>query len=166
MLDIILLRYRDITPSINTIDEHNKVVKEKGRVLWGWWKKGSEQMPDPYLFEISEEMKRNSSISKVFIINSETYELYESTLYKIHYDLGGAKDFPNNIELCPEYYSTEHLPAWFELGEIQKVTNGLQELSQYVFSKSNRSIPNSSSCLSKSEIGQIVRDVDFLEKKY
>ena len=42
MLDFILLRYRDITPSINTIDEHNKMVKEKGRVLWGWWKKGSE----------------------------------------------------------------------------------------------------------------------------
>lgn len=164
MLDIILLRYRDITPSINTIDEHNKVVKEKGRVLWGWWKKGSEQMPDPYLFEIAEEMKRNLSISKVFIINSGTYELYEATLYKIHYDLGGAKDFPNNIEFCPQYYSTEHLPAWFELGEIQKVTNGLQELSQYVFSKSNRSIPNSSSCLSESEIGQIVRDIDFLEK--
>lgn len=164
MLDIILLRYRDLTPSINTIDEHNKVVKEKGRVLWGWWKKGSEQMPDPYLFEMAEEMKLNSSISKVFIINSGTYELYEAVLYKIYYDLGGAKDFPNNIEICPEYYSMERLPAWFELGEIQKVANGLQELSKYVFSKSNRSIPNSSSCLSESEIGQIVRDVNFLEK--
>ena len=62
MLDIILLRYRDITPSINTIDEHNKVVEEKGRVLWGWWKKGSEQMPDPYLFEIAEEIDRKSVV--------------------------------------------------------------------------------------------------------
>ncbi len=164
MLDIILLRYRDITPSINTIDEHNKVVEEKGRVLWGWWKKGSEQMPDPFLFEIAEEMRRNSSISKVFIINSGTYELYEAPLYKIYYDLGGAKDFPPNMELCPQYYSMERLPAWFELGEIKIVDNGLHELSQYVFSKSNRNIPNSSSCLSESEIGQIVRDVDFLEK--
>ena len=68
------------------------------------------------------------------------------------------------MELCPQYYSRERLPAWFELGEIHKVSNGLQELSKYVFSKSNRSIPNSSSCLSESEIGQIVSDVDFLEK--
>lgn len=164
MLDILLLRYRDITPSINTVEEHNKVVKEKGRVLWGWWKKGSEQMPDPYLFEMAEEMRRNSSTSKVFIINSGTYELYEAELYKIHYDLGGAKDFPDHQELCPDYYGKEHLPAWFELGEIKKAANGNQELSRYVFSKSNRSIPNNSSCLSESEIGQIVSDVDFLEK--
>lgn len=164
MLDILLLRYRDITPSINTIEEHNKVVKEKGKVLWGWWKKGSEQMPDPYLFELAEEMERNSSISKVFIIDSGTNELYEAELYKIHYDLGGAKDFPANMDLCPAYYSEERLPAWFELGEIKKVPNGIQELSQYVFSRSNRIVPNNSSCLSESEIGQIVRDVKFLEK--
>ncbi len=164
MLDILLLRYRDIMPSINTIDEHNAVVKERGRVLWGWWKKGSEQMPDPYLSELAEEMERNSSKSKVFIIDSGTSELYEAELYKIYYDFGGAKGFPDQQELCPAYYVDEPLPAWFELGEIRKVTKGFQELSQYVFSKSNRCLPNSSSCLSEREIGQVVSDVDFLEK--
>lgn len=164
MLDILLLRYRDITPSINSIDEHNSIVKKNGKVLWGWWKKGSEQMPDPYLYELAEKMNKNSSISKVFIVNSGTYELYEAVLYKIYYNMGGAKDFPPNMELCPKYYAEEKLAAWFELGEIKKLPNGLQELSKYVFSKSNRSVPNNSSCLSEADIGQIVRDVAFLEK--
>lgn len=164
MLDILLLRYRDITPSINTIDEHNRVVEEKGRVLWGWWKKGSEQAPDPYLYELAEEMERNSSKSDVLIINSGTYELFKATLYKIHYTLGGLKAPLVNTELCPKYYSEENLPAWFEIGKIEKIEKGLQELSQYVFSKSNRTIPDNGSCLSEVEIGQIVRDVDFLEK--
>lgn len=164
MLDILLLRYRDITPSINTIEEHNKIVEAQGKVLWGWWKKGSEQMPDPYLYDMAKEIKDNSLNSKVYIINSGTNELYEARLFNIYYELGGKEQKPYDKDLCPAYYSSEELPAWFELGKIEKILQGLEELSQYVFSRSNRILPDNSSCLSEQEIGQIVRDVDFLEK--
>lgn len=164
MLDILLLRYRDLTPSINTIVEHNKIVEAKGKVLWGWWKKEAEQMPDPYLYEMAEELRKNSLRSKVYIINSGTNELYEASLFNIYYELGGRKKKPYDVDLCPDYYASEELSAWFELGKIEKISKGLEELSQYVFSRSNRIIPNNSSCLSEQEIGQIVRDVEFLEK--
>lgn len=164
MFDFLLLRYRDITPSINTIEEHNKIARDKGKVLWGWWKKPSEPMPNPYLFDLAEEMKLNSLTSKVFLINSGTKELYEAELYSIYYKLGELKSIPTDSGLCPQYYANEQLPAWFEVGEIKKIDNVHKKLSQYVFSKSNRIVPNNSSCLAESEIGQIVTDVDFLEK--
>lgn len=164
MLEVLLLRYRDLRPSINTVDEHNKVVKEKKRVLWGWWKKGSEPMPDPQLYEMSTDILKNSKKREVFIINSGTHELYKAPLYKIYYQIGGGNMLPKDESLCPEYYSQEKLPAWFELGKITKIGQGYNELSNYVFSKSNRRMQNNSSCLSENEIGQVVTDINFLEK--
>lgn len=38
----IALRFRDSTAGIDTIAEHRSLIREKGRVGWGWWKKPFE----------------------------------------------------------------------------------------------------------------------------
>ena len=43
-MDRILLRFRDLTQGIQTIDVHNSVVAECGKVYWGWWKKEKEPL--------------------------------------------------------------------------------------------------------------------------
>jgi hypothetical protein len=38
----IVLRFRDTTPSIDTIVEHRALLAQRGSVGWGWWKKTFE----------------------------------------------------------------------------------------------------------------------------
>ena len=52
-MDKILLRFRDLTQGVDTIATHNEIAKEKQRVLWGWWKKEAEPLPDPTLAELA-----------------------------------------------------------------------------------------------------------------
>jgi hypothetical protein len=39
----IAIRFRDTTPGISTIDSHREVLRKENSVLWGWWKKDSEE---------------------------------------------------------------------------------------------------------------------------
>ncbi len=39
-MESILLRFRDLVA--DTIAEHNYIIKKKGFVWWGWWKKEDE----------------------------------------------------------------------------------------------------------------------------
>jgi hypothetical protein len=44
----IILRFRDLsTPAgTTTIDEHKKIISERGYVWWGWWHKQGETVPE------------------------------------------------------------------------------------------------------------------------
>lgn len=39
---MIVLRFRDSTPDVDTIAEHLKLLKRSGAVWWGWWRKETE----------------------------------------------------------------------------------------------------------------------------
>ena len=51
----ILLRYRDINIE-DSVAEHNKIIMENEKALWGWWKKQQEPFPDPVLTELKENL--------------------------------------------------------------------------------------------------------------
>jgi predicted phosphodiesterase len=162
MPDQLLLRFRNLTPGLDTISEHNRIALEKGRVLWGWWKKPPELMPDPGLLMVRQDLRTDS---KVLLVDSADGNVYEAPLLDIHYQPGGTEQPPPDGELCPGYYRQQSLPAWFELGPIQETPLPKDRiLGEYVYSNSNRTAPRTSAtAIPDAAIGQPVLDLDFLD---
>lgn len=159
-LDLILLRFRDLTQGICTIDVHNQIAEEKGSAYWGWWKKEKEPFPDPILGELSHEVGKVNDID-IFFVNSDSKQFYKAKLYSIVYTPGKSVTTlkEEDKSMCPEYYRDKELPAWFQIGTITEVNQS--ELMNYVLSRKNRtsklydSIPDEA-------IGNCVVDVNIL----
>jgi predicted phosphodiesterase len=162
MPDTVLLRFRDLTEGVHTVDEHNKIVDQHGRVLWGWWKKPAETMPDPGLTIVSKDLKEGEK--RVLFVDSGDESLFTAPLLRIHYEPGGKLLPPPNTEHCPDYYERKELPAWFEVGRIERIGNVASVLTKYVFSSENRTASHYSiAALNREVIGQTVADVQFLD---
>jgi 3',5'-cyclic AMP phosphodiesterase CpdA len=160
MSEALLLRYRDLTAGVDTIVAHNTITETSGSVFWGWWKKPPELMPDPALSLMATEVKARAGI--VYFINSADKTLYSAALRDIHYTPGGPDAPAPDPARCPEYYRKKLLPAWFEIGLIEKVSN--QVLDEHVFSTSNRYAFNKTiTAMHRADIGQVVSDVSFLD---
>src|SRR2546421_7191104 len=102
MSDFLLLRFRDLNVDVNTIEEHNKIVDERGKVLWGWWKKPLELMPDPGLSMFEKSFSEGEK--RVLFIDSANRKLYTAPIYKVYYHPGGISQPTPEPVLCPEYY--------------------------------------------------------------
>src|SRR6266478_7262308 len=154
MRNYLLLRFRNLTADVDTVEAHNEVARKEKSVYWGWWKKPPEMMPDPALTELAREINSEAGRKAVFFIDSADKSLYQSELYEIAYEPGGLeKDVPSP-GLCPTYYRSKKLPAWFRVGVIQKVDASL--LNEYVFSSSNRTAYSRAVMgLNKADVGQI-----------
>jgi predicted phosphodiesterase len=180
MGDILLLRFRDLVA--DTISEHNALVERFGNVLWGWWKKPLEPMPDPGLQLIQREIRETpGAIHYALFINSANKTLYRAQLFQVFYQPGGEETAipPELAERCPEYYRSRKLPAWFLIGKIEgisgiegrpvpaeeAVAEDISHLARYVWSRQNRTVPKQQSltALPKAAIEQGVLDFDFLD---
>lgn len=175
MSDSVLLRFRDFNNE--TIAEHNNVVRESEShtCLWGWWKKGLEVLPEPGLVVFAEDVNKDPGRERAYFLNSSNGKLYAAKLYKVHYEQGGREQrAPETAPRCPTYYARRECPAWFEIGEIRDVPEGIGALKEYVWSPNNRSVRSRrvvalrnytrpSSALLDEEIGQYVVDDNFLE---
>lgn len=162
MPDTVLLRFRDLTGGVLTIDEHNKIVDKHERVLWGWWKKPAEAMPDPGLTIVSKDL--NEGDERVLFVDSGDQSLFRAPLFRIHYEPGGKLLPPPHKLYCPDYYEKKELPAWFEIGRIKKIGTIASVLAKYVFSSENRKASHYSiAALHQEAIGQTVADVPFLD---
>lgn len=158
-MNTILLRYRELTQGIITVDEHNKVCDKEGSALWGWWKKAKEVFPDPTLPEIAAEIVNSQNVF-VYFVNSDTCNFYKAPLKKVHYKAGGKYIQAPNPDLCPNYYNRKDAPAWFEIGKIEPVL--ADELKDFVLSEENRTTRHHDS-IPREAIGQHILDIAFLE---
>jgi hypothetical protein len=93
MSDYVLLRFRDLTASINSIDEHNKITRAHKSALWGWWKKPAELMPDPSLTILQREVSASPGMLPIFFIDSATGKVHEAELFEVTYEQTGP-DLP------------------------------------------------------------------------
>lgn len=164
MDDFLLLRFRDMLQ--DTVERHNEIVKcnkRSSRVLWGWWKKETEAFPVPSLSQLQERLEcdGHKNSSTVFFVNSGTKKLYKAELYRIHFDPEIKPFRPGEAnDLCPGYYNSNPLYAWFEVGELKQIQ--AEELEMYVFSTCNSTFDgNGFSAISKNRIGQPVDTTDF-----
>jgi len=160
MSDALLLRYRDLTAGVDTIVAHNAIAEQRGSVFWGWWKKPPELMPDPALSLMATEVRAHPEI--VYLINSANDALFRAELRDIHYKPGGPESPVPDPDLCPDYYRSKLLPAWFKIGPISEVSKRV--LDEHIFSTSNRYAFNKTiTAMYRADIGQVVSDVNFLD---
>ncbi|MCL1063054.1 metallophosphoesterase [Shewanella benthica] len=106
----LILRFRNATPGIDTIREHQKIINGKTSVLWGWWKKELEP-EQAHLFDVGR--------GRAYVIDPSQHKLYIVTYVR---SFLGAKPI-SDISLIPEYYrgSTDKVAGWFELSYIEEV---------------------------------------------
>lgn len=165
MDDYLLLRFRDMLQ--DTIKQHNDIAEKntkRPRVLWGWWKKESEEIPSSSLFDLYEDLENNKIPSfDIYFINSGTHEFYKSKLYRIHLKENLEQFLPGEAnELCPAYYNNNPLYVWFEIGKLEKISSN--ELENFVFSTRNFTYSGSrkvSSTIAKERLGQPIDTTDF-----
>lgn len=162
MADLALLRFRNLVQNVDTIDAHNEIAKNGGTVYWGWWKKPLEASPDPGLTIFAKDIHPGER--RVLFIDSATRKLYAAELFEVAYRPGAETIPAPDLNLCPTYYRDERLPAWFKIGPIQELPQGIQHLDRFVWSRNNRtSAIRSIASLPDSAIEQDVLEIEFLD---
>ena len=121
MLPAVLLRFRDVNPGINTIDEHRKMIREKNAVWWGWWRKHFE--PDT----LKSLLTGNIAKSPIFIVDNSTARLFKCQCSKIVTTPLSQRE----LEKVPDYYRSQHLrvSAWFKFTEIRDCSKDYKNLT-------------------------------------
>jgi hypothetical protein len=111
----VILRFREVTPHIDTIQEHLAVLKAKGFVWWGWWKKKFEADRLADLARLQQAIKREGAF-QAWLIDTSAERLHLATVTDIRFRLSGS-----DIEAVPAYYrgAISEIPAWFRLSEIK-----------------------------------------------
>lgn len=108
----IILRFRDLSIQ-NTIEEHKKIIDEKGYVWWGWWSKPQEKLPANIFMELNQ--KKNL---KIYLFDSGQKRFFKADCDAIEYKSQGDEFAPNDKNCIPLYYRDQNYLAWFKLKRI------------------------------------------------
>lgn len=106
----IALRFRDTTPSVDTIESHREILRKNGSVWWGWWKKASEEISASAV----ARGLMDKPVDRVLLINRAARKCYISNLLK--FSLLNEVD----LEKIPAYYRSfvENVEGFFLLSSI------------------------------------------------
>lgn len=114
MNKIIALRFRDTDSRVDTITEHQAILKNKGRVWWGWWRKDSE--PD-----IADQLALLAATSiSLYLADPSTSRLFKCKCSSIKRTLPKT-----HMPLVPRYYRNEksRVTAWFLFTSIRDISD-------------------------------------------
>jgi hypothetical protein len=111
----LVLRFRELTSGVDTVADHDSIVRQQGYVWWGWWKKQTEP---PRTEDI--RMLRNwlASLGEfdAWLIDTSAERMHRATIEQIH--LGQLPEQEQSH--VPEYYREAHdVEAWFKINKIQ-----------------------------------------------
>jgi 3',5'-cyclic AMP phosphodiesterase CpdA len=117
-MNTILLRFRDVTPNIDTIQEHNRIILDKGYVWWGWWKKENEPFRNDILDSIKSRLKSEERLS-IALFNRTARKFYIVEIEDIKFS-NAKRSKSLDQQSTPEYYRTKLLFAWFKFVAIRE----------------------------------------------
>ena len=105
------LRFREITPNIDTISEHRKILKTEGAVWWGWWRKDIE----PEYHELFAELAKSEG-GDALLVDRETHRCFSAHYLRVI--ASGTTEVDEGR--VPTYYRSEipNVSGWFLLNEI------------------------------------------------
>lgn len=109
----IILRFRDLSIQ-NTIEEHKKIIDEKGYVWWGWWSKPQEKLPANIFMELNQ--KKNL---KIYLFDSGQKCFYKAKCDTINFNSRGNEFTPDESDCIPLYYRDQKYLAWFKFSKIE-----------------------------------------------
>jgi hypothetical protein len=116
-----ILRFRDlVTEDGGTIQEHQKIIREKGEVWWGWWMRQYESSPLQYFHTIAQRLRDEKAL-RMYLMNSGANRLFKADLGRVlAAPRGNAIGTPEPTR-SPSYYHRGKYPAWFLLTSIEEV---------------------------------------------
>jgi predicted phosphohydrolase len=130
-----ILRFRDLsTPAgTTTVEEHKKIISEKGHVWWGWWHKQGEVVPEAAFREVLTQI-RGAGSYEVMLFDAGKYQLHRARLVDIRWDATLSRIPTPTQEETPAYYSGSHYLAWFKFTDIQPIS-GEVELQNWAYAR-------------------------------
>jgi 3',5'-cyclic AMP phosphodiesterase CpdA len=106
---VIVLRFRDTTPGVDTITAHVELINRYGAVWWGWWRKETENatahdVPDGPL--------------EVLLTDRSTHRMFRASCER--FSARGAEIDPQQV---PEYYRHHmgEIEGYFRLTRIEEI---------------------------------------------
>jgi len=130
----IILRFRDLggMKKGETIARHQEIISQfaEHRVWWGWWRKVDETIADDAFRNLAQRAEDGLD---VYLFDSGQDLVYRAACTAIKWD-AQRKDIPTvKLELTPEYYNKQPLPAWFEFSSIVPVPDVEAELHKFSY---------------------------------
>lgn len=107
------LRFRNKGNVVSTIEEHIKLIDEKGFVWWGWWAKLGENAP-----ELITKHKIEASSISIFLINPNDKMYYKAEGEKFA-SLDGEDMACPEPTCAPAYYQNMRLKIWLKITGIR-----------------------------------------------
>ena len=108
-----MLRFRNPSPTVDTVDEHRRIIQDGGTVWWGWWKKDAEELPTALIESIGE------AGCTILLIDRSTLTCCRARCVKA---MLSSQKRPNANHV-PRYYRRilNDIPAWFLLSSIESI---------------------------------------------
>jgi len=110
----IALRFRDTVPNVDTVDAHRAVLRDKGAVWWGWWKKDFEE---DHLALLSD-LQANASF-EVFIVDRAKRRMFRANVLRLWIGRLERTELAVVPKYCLEF--EEQVFAWFFLSSLEEV---------------------------------------------
>jgi hypothetical protein len=138
-----LFRYRDLVAA--TIDEHRRVISERGWCWWGWWKRPSEDSRS----DIWDDLERHTGSGQtveVGLFDSGSGLVYRALVTNV-IKPAGSRGAENTIKLSaqeadhvPSYYRESPFSrAWMKITQIDP--NPIEFFGRYSFTEAPK-LPN------------------------
>lgn len=110
----IAIRFRDTTPGISTIDAHREVLRKEKSVLWGWWKKDSEEDHVSFLNALPWD-----ELVEILILDRTAKIMLRAVCVKW---TNGEPD-ENDLAKIPKYYRDHYdkVFGWFTITILEDV---------------------------------------------
>src|SRR5215831_5424556 len=78
----LVLRFRELTPDVDTIQAHLAVLTRKRSVWWGWWKKEMEPSHNEEIRALEENVSRRTPIA-AWLIDTSAERLHLAEVIQV-----------------------------------------------------------------------------------
>jgi hypothetical protein len=130
-ISTLILRFRDlVTDHGQTVAKHQEIIKTKGHVWWGWWRKQDETIPDDAFRHIAQLATKGL---KLYLMDSGQDLLFEVNCTDVRWDSKHIEISTPNVNETPEYYNQKPLMAWFQFIEIVPLEDPQATLQQFSY---------------------------------
>jgi hypothetical protein len=108
------LRFRELTPGVDTVASHNLIIKKQGYTWWGWWKKQTE--PDRTKdLRILKECIISAHRLEALLIDTSAERMHRAIIVDIH---TGKLSEPEKLRVPKYYRDVADVAAWFKVTSI------------------------------------------------
>ncbi len=116
MVDTALLRFRDHEQGVDTIEEHQKIIRDVGHVWWGWWKKQSEPDRGQEIAELHYRAQQSPLVVGLFDRSTNRYFFSKVAAFV-------QTNSAPEMRSTPSYYATSrNVGTWLKLLSIEAAT--------------------------------------------